>query len=134
MPVNLQDREGFAFIAQSASTSPDQLQQATEEFLRDFPQWLNTVPATHLEQLKSKALSEIRSRSHTQQALQGEALANHYWSQITSQQRNDAWFDAVENNLQSLNREQLSDYFQQLFDKQTQRGLIVEGWPDKEGG
>lgn len=134
VPVNLKDREGFAMIAQSSSTPPDTLQKATEAFLRDFPQWLNTVPTAHLEQLKSKALSELRSRNRNSQVLRGEALANHYWSQITSQRMDDTWFRAVEQSLLSLNREQLSDYFRQLFDEQSQRALIVRGWPEKEEG
>ncbi len=133
VPVNLRNHEGIALIAQSGTTPPDKLQQATEDFLHDFTRWLNTVPDTQLEQLKVKALAELRNQRQPEETLRGDKLASHYWSQITQNRADGDWSRAVETSLEDLNRDQLTRYFLRLFDTETQRSLILKGKPKNQG-
>ncbi|WP_372750471.1 hypothetical protein, partial [Litorivivens sp.] len=130
---NLRNHEGIALIAQSGTTPPDKLQQATEDFLHDFTRWLNTVPDTQLEQLKVKALAELRNQRQPEETLRGDKLASHYWSQITQNRADGDWSRAVETSLEDLNRDQLTRYFLRLFDTETQRSLILKGKPKNQG-
>ncbi|MBB3047555.1 secreted Zn-dependent insulinase-like peptidase [Litorivivens lipolytica] len=129
VPVELDQHQGLALIAQSATSSPDTLHQATEQFLKDFPQWLNTLPEAQLVQVKSQLLTELDSA-----ALRGEKLAEHYWSEITRQRiaveySGSGWNDKVQRAVNALQAEDLSQYFQSIFLNREQEGLILEGWP-----
>lgn len=128
VPVNLDSHRGLALIAQSSTTSPSELQQATRQFLRDFPQWLNTIPESRFEQLKLSLADQLLPKP-----LQGEALAEHYWSQIADKRSHGDWNIAVQNALREIDREDLSQYFDSVFSSASQRSLILQGWPVQGG-
>ena len=128
VPVTLDSHKGLALIAQSSTSSPNELQHATRQFLRDFPQWLNTLPESRFEQLKISLADELLP-----QPLQGEALAEHYWSQIASKRSSGDWNTAVKNALSQIDREELSQYFDSVFGNASQRSLILQGWPAQDG-
>lgn len=126
VPVNLDAHRGLALIAQSAHVSPEALQSATRQFLRDFPQWLNTLPEERFEQLKLSLGDQLSSIP-----LQGEALADHYWSQIADKRSSGDWNTAVKKALGQIDREELSAYFNSVFS--SSRSLTLQGWPEREG-
>ena len=128
VPVNFEQQRGYALIAQSAATSPDTLKRATEQFLSDFPQWLNTLTEAQLALVKARVSAELDPR-----ALRGEQLADHYWSQISKQQTGLNWQEAVLESVRTLQPQDLSRYFDAVFRSKESEALILEGWPRREG-
>ncbi len=128
VPVNFEQQRGYALIAQSSATSPDTLKRATEQFLSDFPQWLNTLTEAQLALVKARVSAELDPR-----ALRGEQLADHYWSQIAKQQTGINWQEAVLESVRTLQPQDLSRYFDTVFLSKEGEALILEGWPRREG-
>ncbi len=128
VPVNFEQQRGYALIAQSAATPPDILKRATEQFLSDFPHWLNTLTEAQLALVKARVSAELDPR-----ALRGEQLANHYWSQISKQQTGLNWQEAVLESVRTLQPQDLSRYFDSVFRSKEGEALTLEGWPRREG-
>lgn len=123
VPVSLSERRGIAFIAQSAITQPDKLHLATQDFLREFPRWLDALPPENFQQLKASVSRELQGTPRN-----GKELADHYWAQIAHGRVNTHWDQSVLKALDEIDVQELSRYYHSAFDTQSQSAIILEGW------
>lgn len=114
---------GLAFVVQSPSRTPEEVEQAIEVFLADYQRALSNMPVSDFERNKHSLVSKIMSAD-----TRLSDRSDRYWSEID---RKEFEFDSREQlvaAIEKLDKSEFERFFQSLVSQNDRSRMIVRSF------
>lgn len=123
-PFTLMEVPGLAFIVQSPSHTPAQIDEATRQFMSAFAKELNTMPAEVFARHKEAMLTRLLEEDKTL-----EQRADRYWTEIDTGNPAFNTTERIAEQVRQLSKSDIEQAFAQLF-LNDPRALLVVAYPE----